>query len=470
MDAASASCRRAAALFAAALPMVLAGCGSSNSGGDGGVLPPPPPPGTVAWGPVVAIATNPSGVTAPSVLVDSAGLAAVLWSQTGFVPPGQSALAAPAVLAREDAGSGFAAPRLVEAPLAGDAATDQVVTLTSVALASGITSAAWLRVVGGGERIGSAGRIGGAWQSDVAALPRAGAQRDDLAFAVNAAGQRVAAWSEVVNGVRQVVAHRWNNSVAGWSALPAVQTATSIPGSQPAVAVDDDGRIMILWREGDALVGRLKSRVMPPLGTAFGTILDVDAAQTDQRAPRVVAYGPNLFVATWEQAFNNVYDLRSKAGNASNWDLSSDLIDARTEAVSGAQLMVGPNSTALVAWQQADTLFASRWAAATGNWSQPVQVGSGLSGVARNLSATSDASGSAVLVWTQTGTSGVPDLYYATVTGTAPVASAAALLESEAGAAGAPAVAVNGTGVKAVAWLQSVAGQVQPNVVARVAR
>lgn len=450
--------------------MVLAGCGSSNSGGDGGVLPPPPPPGTVAWGPVVAIATNPSGVTAPSVLVDSAGLAAVLWSQTGFVPPGQSALAAPAVLAREDAGSGFAAPRLVEAPLAGDAATDQVVTLTSVALASGITSAAWLRVVGGGERIGSAGRIGGAWQSDVAALPRAGAQRDDLAFAVNAAGQRVAAWSEVVNGVRQVVAHRWNNSVAGWSALPAVQTATSIPGSQPAVAIDDDGRIMILWREGDALVGRLKSRVMPPLGTAFGTILDVDAAQTDQRAPRVVAYGPNLFVATWEQAFNNVYDLRSKAGNASNWDLSSDLIDARTEAVSGAQLMVGPNSTALVAWQQADTLFASRWAAATGNWSQPVQVGSGLSGVARNLSATSDASGSAVLVWTQTGTSGVPDLYYATVTGTAPVASAAALLESEAGAAGAPAVAVNGTGVKAVAWLQSVAGQVQPNVVARVAR
>ncbi len=469
MAAASASCRRAAALFAAALPMVLAGCGSS-SGGGGGVLPPPPPSGTVAWGPVVAIATNPGGVTAPSVLVDNAGLAAVLWSQTGFVPPGQSALAAPAVLAREDAGSGFAAPRLVEAPLAGDAPTDQVVTLTSVALASGITSAAWLRVVGGGERIGSAGRIVGAWQSDVVALPRAGAQRDDLAFAVNATGQRVAVWSEVVNGVRQVVAHRWNNSVAGWSALPAVQTATSIPGSQPAVAIDDDGRIMILWREGDALVGRLKSRVMPPLGTAFGTILDVDAAQTDQRAPRVVAYGPNLFVATWEQAFNNVYDLRSKAGNASNWDLSSDLIDARTEAVSGAQLMVGPNSTALVAWQQADTLFASRWAAATGNWSQPVQVGSGLSGVARNLSAASDASGSAILVWTQTGTSGVPDLYYATVTGTAPVASAAALLESEAGAAGAPAVAVNGTGVKAVAWLQSVAGQVEPNVVARVAR
>jgi hypothetical protein len=451
--------------------MFLAGGGGSGGGGGGMVLPPPPPPGNVAWGPVVAIATNPGGVTAPSVLVDNAGLAAVLWSQTGFVPPGQSALAAPAVLAREDAGSGFAASRLVEAPLAGDAATDQVVTLTSVALASGITSAAWLRVVGGGERVGSAGRIGGAWQSDVAALPRAGAQRDDLVFAVNAAGQRVAAWSEVVNGVRQVIAHRSNNIAVGWSALPPVQTATSIPGSQPAVAIDDDGRIMILWREGDAaLAGRLKSRVMPPLGTAFGTLLDVDAASTDQRAPRVVAYGPNLFVATWEQAFNNVYDLRSKAGNASNWDLASDLIDARTEAVSGAQLMAGPNSTALVAWQQADTLFASRWAAATGNWSQPIQVGSGLSGTARNLRAASDASGNAILVWTQTGSSGVPDLYYATVTGTAPVASAAALLESEAGAAGAPAVAVNGTGVKAVAWLQSVAGQVQPNVVARVAR
>ncbi|MCK7501970.1 MAG: hypothetical protein MZW92_77465 [Comamonadaceae bacterium] len=61
-----------------------------------------------------------------------------------------------------------------------------------------------------------------------------------------------------------MVAHRWTNSVAGWSTLPPVQTATSIPGGQPAVAIDDDGRIMITWREGDALVGRLKSRVMPP--------------------------------------------------------------------------------------------------------------------------------------------------------------------------------------------------------------
>ncbi|MCK7501971.1 MAG: hypothetical protein MZW92_77470 [Comamonadaceae bacterium] len=63
--------------------------------------------------------------------------------------------------------------------------------------------------------------------------------------------------------------------------------------------------------------------------------------------------------------------------------------------MSGAQLMVGPNSTALVAWQQADTLFASLWAVATGNWSQPVQVGVGLSGVARNLRAAIDAGGDA---------------------------------------------------------------------------
>ncbi|MCK7501969.1 MAG: ATP cone domain-containing protein [Comamonadaceae bacterium] len=72
--------------------------------------------------------------------------------------------------------------------------TDQVVTLTSVALAGGITNAAWLRVVGSGGRIRSGWRVG-AWQPDVVALPRAGAQRDDLAFAVNAAGSVFAAWS-----------------------------------------------------------------------------------------------------------------------------------------------------------------------------------------------------------------------------------------------------------------------------------
>jgi hypothetical protein len=455
-----------AALMAAAL---VAGCGGGGSSGGGNVLPPPPPPGAINWGAAVTLATNAGGITAPAAAIDGAGLAAVLWAQTGIVPAaGQAPLTSPHVVARENTAAGWAATQLIEAPVTGDAAIDQVISLQALAPTTGL-SAAWLRLTGAGERVGAARHVGGAWERGDATTA-ANAARTDLAFASNNAGVRVVVWSQTIGGVSQIVGRRWVNSVVGWTDLPPVQVSSGIAGTQPAVAIDDDGRVMIVWRQGDTVSGRLRSRVFSPGANAFGTELEVDAALTDMRTPQVIAYGPNKFLAVWEQLFNNTYDLRSKAGNASNWDQFSDTLDTRAEAVGNARLMAGPNNTALVAWQQADRVFASRWAEATGNWSQPLGVGANLTGVARDLRAGINAAGNAILVWTQRGTSGIPDLYYATVTGTVPVATEPALLETEAGAAGSPALGVNSNGQAVVAWLQSISGQAQPNLVARVAR
>ncbi len=456
-----------AALLAAAL---LASCGGSGGGGGGNVLPPPPPPGgAVNWGLAVTLATNAPGITAPAAAIDGAGLTAVLWSQTGIVPAaGQAPLTSPHVVARENTSAGWASTRLVEAPVAGDAATDQVFSLQALAPTTGL-AATWLRLTSTGERVGAARHVGGAWDRDDATTA-ANVARTDLAFASNNAGVRVVVWSQTINGVSQIVGRRWPNSVVGWIDLPQVQESSGIAGTQPAVAIDDDGRVMIVWRQGTAVAGRLRSRVFTPTANAFGTELDVDAGLTDMRAPQVIAHAPNKFLAVWEQLFNGTYDLRSKAGNASNWDQFSDTLDTRAESVSNARLMTGPNNTALVAWQQADRVFASRWAEATGNWSQPLGVGANLSGVARDLRAGINAAGNAILVWTQRGSSGIPDLYYATVTGTVPVATDPTLLESETGSAGSPALGVNANGNAVVAWLQAVSGQTQPNLVARVAR
>jgi hypothetical protein len=455
-----------AALMAAAL---VAGCGGGGSSGGGNVLPPPPPPGAINWGAAVTLATNAGGITAPAAAIDGAGLAAVLWAQTGIVPAaGQAPLTSPHVVARENTAAGWAATQLIEAPVAGDAAIDQVISLQALAPTTGL-SAAWLRLTGAGERVGSARHVGGAWERGDATAA-ANAARTDLAFASNNAGVRVVVWSQTIGGVSQIVGRRWVNSVVGWTDLPQVQSSSGIAGTQPAVAIDDDGRVMIVWRQGTASLG---PPALPRVHTGCQRVRHRAGSRcrTDRHAgAAVIAYGPNKFLAVWEQLFNNTYDLRSKAGNASNWDQFSDTLDTRAEAVGNARLMAGPNNTALVAWQQADRVFASRWAEATGNWSQPLGVGANLTGVARDLRAGINAAGNAILVWTQRGTSGIPDLYYATVAGTVPIATEPALLETEAGAAGSPALGVNGNGQAVVAWLQSISGQTQPNLVARVAR
>jgi hypothetical protein len=442
--------------------MLLASCGGGGGSGGGVIAPPPPAGGPIAWGPLTTLSANPASPGAPTAAIDGSGLAVVMWGQTG-VPLAPTSN--PYLAARTQAATGpWSALELVDNPQSGDGATDQLIDVQALAPATGVLGA-WLRITAAGERIVASQRESGGWSAgNVAAV--SAVQRRDLALAANDGGVQVAAWSENVGGVTQIVARIRVPGVGSWSPLPAVQL-NAIEGTQPAVAVDPNGRVLIVWRQGSGLSGQLFARIYE--SGAFGGVFQIDAAQSDMRAPRAIAYGPNQFLVVWEQANNSAYDLRAKTGNASNWQNASQVIDARAESVLDARLLPGPNGTAFVAWRQAEALFASRWA--LGNWSQPIQVGAGLAGVSRDprVAISGDR---AILVWVQQPASGVPDLYYATVSGvgTAPVTSAAFALETEAGSAGSPTLAVNGAGAAVVSWLQAVPNQTQPRVVARVFR
>lgn len=465
--------RGVTALFALT---VLTACGGGGGGGNGGgvIGPPAPPPGPLAFGPAVTLAANPASVTAPAAAIDGNGVAAVLWSQVGLVPvAGQPALANPYVAARENAAATWAATQLIETAAAGDAATDQTVHLQATAPAVGI-SAAWLRVPAGAsnDRVRAARRESANGWSFGNAAAASTVARSALAFAGNDAGVQALAWVEPVGGVSQVQL-RFRRIGAGafdWTApaLP-VQTATTVAGGQPALAVDSAGRVIIVWRQGTT-PGQLRSRTYDVPGATYSNELGVASSLSDERNPRVIAVAANRYLVVWEQVANSVYDLRGKEGTVVAWTNLSSPVELRAEGVSGAQLLAGPNATALALWQQADTLFASRWSGATGNWTQAVQVGTGLSGVARDLRAAADANGNAVAVWTQRVGSANADLVYATVTGATPVVSSAALVEVEPGTVAAPAVGMAPGGAAVIAWLQTISGQANPDVIARIFR
>lgn len=457
------ACRVGLVLFAACLS---AGCGGGSGSGGGVIAPPPPAGGPIAWGPVTTLATNPASLSAPAAAIDGSGLAVVMWGQSGAP---LAPAANPYVVGRtQPVGQAWGALERIDTPQSGDGAADALVDLQALAPDTGVL-AGWIRSSASGERVVEGRRDGAGW-SGLNIAGTLAAQRSELALAANATGVQVAAWSENIGGVRQIVARLKLPGVGSWSPLPAVQSA-NVAGTQPAVAVDPAGNVLIVWRESNGPTGQLLSRIYNLGSGSFGTVIPLDAAQTDMRAPRVIAYGTNQFLAVWEQANNAIYDLRAKTGNASNWQNASQLVDARAESVGNARLLLAPGVGAFVAWQQGGALYASRWASSTSLWSQPVQVGAGLAGASDDLRV-SLSGDRAIAVWTQRGASGVPDLYYAAVSslGATPMSSGAFALESEAGSAGSPALAVNAGGAAVVSWLQAVPNQTQPNVVARVFR
>lgn len=470
------SARLRACLFAAAVAVSVAGCGGSGSSGTPTPPPPPVPPiGPLAWGSINTLATTPGAVGQPAAAAEASGTLAVLWSQTGVVPrAGDPPLANPYVVVRENtAAAGWATTVLIDTPVAGDAASDRVSLLQSMGSAPAL-GAVWLRAPAAAatpnDAVRSARRSGASvWDQRTAAAGVSGLARSELISASNSAGVQALAWVEPVGGVPQVQVRVRAAGATDWVAPPLpVQTNATLAGGSPALAIDGQGRVAIVWRQLVNGVGELRSRTLDVGTLLFSSELTVDAGQPDMRNPRLIAYGDNKFLATWEQLAGTVYELRSKPGTQAAWLAGSRRIDSRIESVGGALLLAGPGEAAIALWQQAGLLFASRWASATGNWTFPVQI-PGSSG-AVDLRAGSDASGNTILVWRQPNSLAGFDLVYAVATGVTPTLSSVTLLEVADGSVSAPALAVSGGGAAVVTWLQAVAGQSQPDVVARVLR
>lgn len=462
------------AAFAAAATALLAACG--GGGGDASIGL-PPAQGPINWGAVQTLASNASAATAPAATIDSNGLASVLWSQIGMPLAGGGTSAVPLV-GVADSGSGTAfGPALAIEQSGTFSSGDSVTDLAARAGAN--NTAAWRRQLASnaGVQIGSASREAGGWGIEYYPSIRPGsALVQEFSYAVNAGGTRVAVWTEadsLFNGVRRVQLSVRSGS-AGWSQAQPI-SGTTQDASQPSVTVDSAGMAMVVWRQGVA-PGIVRARSYDTTaGQLGGNELSVDPGQfvNDMRNPRVVALGPGSFLATWEQAGGGgAYDMRANTGSAAAWQVVSATLDLGAGTVDQSRLVPGPNATAYAVWRQNDAIHFARYTAASGNWSVARQANGGQTGASREPRVAVDGNGNAIFVWLQTPAGGGPDdLFYATFTASNGAISGAFQLDAEAtGAAAAPSLSVAPNGAAVVAWLQSVANQANPNVVARVFR
>lgn len=468
------SARRASGVLSAALAAagaaLLAACGSG--GGDASIGP-PPAQGPINWGPVQTLAADARSATPPAAVFGVNGSVSVLWSQIGMPVNGMPS-AVPLVGVRENTSgtTTFTPTASIDETQAFNAA-DVITQLGAERSAFG-SLAVWRRQLSGsGTRLVSAVREANGWGVRPIDTPSALLVADELTFAANDAGAQVAVWTEQqVTGERLVMASA-RSGAGGWSAKVPAQTNTSATGSQPAVAIDANGVAMIVWREqaqsGIAVIRARSYDTNSP--TPFGSVLPVDTAQaSDGRNPRVAALGPGQFVATWEQRVlaSAAFDLRAATGTAASWLPKPDPLELGAGSVDQSLVVAGPAGTAYSVWRQNNAVFFARIAA--GQWSLARQVSGTAASHAPRVAV--DGNGNAIFVWLQTPAGGgFDDLFYATFTASSSVISGAFQLDTEAtGAAASPSLAVAPNGAAVVAWLQSVANQTNPNVVARVFR
>jgi hypothetical protein len=479
------SSRKSARLASGARSVALAACAAvfvaacgAGGGGDASIGL-PPGQGPINWGAVQTLASNTSSsslaVTPPAATIDGNGLASVLWSQKGMPLPGGGASLVPLIgVADSNGGTTFGAAQAIEQS-GSFGAGDQISDL--IARAGTGNTAVWRRRLAsnGSTQIGSANREASGWGIEYYPSNRPlNAFPQELAYAVNARGTRVAVWTEadvLNNGVRRVQLSV-RAGAAGWSQALAV-SGTTQDASEPAVAIDLNGLAMIVWRQGNA-PGILRARSYNTESAQFGLEVDVDPGQltNDMRNPRVVALGPGSFLATWEQAgAGGAYDLRANTGSAASWSNISAQLEVGAGTVEQSLVVAGPLGAAYAVWRQNQAVHFARYTTAAGIWSLARQVNSGQAGTSSEPRVAVDGNGNAIFVWLQTSAGGVDDLFYATFTASNGAISGAFQLDTETtGAAESPSLSVAANGAAVVAWLQNVAGQTNPNVVARVFR
>jgi hypothetical protein len=474
------------------LALALAGCGGNGGWGvSSAAVDNPPSGGPLAFGPAVALSvdggTQPIGRSvAASIGID--GVMRVAWSQPGLPleaggsrrtvdvgwrshAPSSPASTSPSTSASTPT---WSSPTLAGTALTADRADDEIVGLTTArgaALANPAASWLWYRQPLDARQSGrlSALQIGArtSVRDDLPPLPAA-ARASGLVMASNARGTLAAAWTERVNGQNRVHVTVRTDASAAWSARVAMQPDASIDSSEPALAIDPDGRVLVLWREGAAGAGAVRSRLLD--AGLWQPVSALPLSTTDAGAPAVVATGSASFVAAWMQTLPGeaARSLRAARWTPTAWAMATDPIEALPEAPDELVLAATPGGGALALWRQADELWFQRFSAARQTWSAtPTPIPETRRNASRAPRLAVSDSGRAVAVWTRPDLVGTSDVVYAVLEANGDSFSTPASVRFGSLAASAPSVAAAGNHAL-VAWQQVIANQTHPDVMARV--
>jgi Divergent InlB B-repeat domain len=289
--------------------------------------------------------------------------------------------------------------------------------------------------------------VAGAWSAPVD-LSGASGNAESPTVAVDPAGDAVAAWKQRLAG-SEAIETAYKPAGGAWGAPEAVEFGSAVVET-PAVAIDEAGHAVLVWRQG---VGgnHVIFATSRPAGGSWASPLAISSSALDAAAPDVAMSPDGTAVAAWQSSSGATSVVETNTLPLGGSWTGEEAISAPATVTEPPHVVADATGNFSAIWSRSGTGLVAEVAArpAAGGWQAPEQVSTpALEAHAPQLAV--DSAGDAVAAWYRF------DGSVGSVEGTNRVAGgpwAAPVRLSPIGAeAEAPQVAMSPAGVAQVVW------------------
>jgi hypothetical protein len=274
--------------------------------------------------------------------------------------------------------------------------------------------------------------------------------------AIDASGNAMAVWAQHDGTRNNIWANRYLDGT-GWGAAELIETDNARSALDPQLAINASGNAMVVWFQSDGTRDNIwANRYVTGTGWGAAELIETDNAGSADY-PQVAIDASGNALAVWAQHDGTKYNiLTNRYVTGTGWG-AAELIG--TDNVGGAynpQLAIDPSGNAMAVWRQPDdfrnNIWANRYVAETGWGTAELIETDNVSG-AYSPQLAIDPSGNAMAVWEQYDGSRNNIWANRYVAGTG--WGAAELIETDAGNANYPQVAIDPSGNAMAVWRQS---------------
>jgi YD repeat-containing protein len=278
---------------------------------------------------------------------------------------------------------------------------------------------------------------------------------------VDALGNAMAVWQQYDGNSYSIYANRYNASTQTWGAAQPIETNIGYAVS-PRIAVDTHGNALVVWYQNDGVSANtyhIYANRFNADTQIWGTAQIIDTGAGPSTDPQIAFDAQGNAMVTWEQSNGTAFDIYANRYDASThtWD-SAQLIEGGVGTAVSPQIAMNTLGNAVVVWSQRDGYYTNYYAncydAINKSWGTAQLVQPYINSPNCLPQIAIDAQGNAMAVWYQSDSDGthIHANRYDAVT---KIWGTAQLLETGAGyAAYDPQIAMDAKGNAQVVWWQ----------------
>lgn len=263
--------------------------------------------------------------------------------------------------------------------------------------AAGDVVAAWKQRLAGSEAIETAYRpAGGVWEAPVA-VEFGSAVVETPAVAIDEAGDAVVIWRQGVGGNHVILAA--SRPAGGSWGSPIATSSSALNAEAPDVAMSPSGTAVAVWQSSSGATSVVESNILPLAGSWAGESA-ISAPATVTEPPHVVADAAGDFAAIWSRSGTGLVAEVASMPAGGSWGAPEQVSTPALEA-HAPQLAIDSAGDAVAAWYRFDGSVGSVEGTnrvAGGPWTSPVRL-SPIGAEAEAPQLAMSTSGAAQVVW-----------------------------------------------------------------------